>query len=77
MAPGQVFFDSDEIDRVMRIRMAHWWGISLAEWDAMSYKDQCDSIEIRRADHTIAQFDAEKRRTLHTTQNVRAGWRRN
>jgi len=61
MNPQGVLFDPDEVDRVMRVRMARWMNISPLEWDALSYLDQCDALEIARAEKAIAEYDAAKR----------------
>ena len=56
MNPKMVTVDEDEVWAITRIRAARWLGISLVEWDAMTYKDQCIAIEIRRADNEIKQL---------------------
>lgn len=40
--------------------MARWLGVTPAEWDAMSYIDQCDAVEIARAEKEMAEYDAHQ-----------------
>ena len=64
-------FDAEETERVLRIRMARWLGVTPAEWDAMSYIDQCDAIEIARADKEIAEYDAHQANMRARAANAR------
>jgi hypothetical protein len=60
--PASVTFDADEVDKIMRIRMARWLGIAPGEWDDMSIEDQGYAIEIARAEREIEQYDIARLR---------------
>lgn len=61
--PESVQFDTDEIHRITRVRMARWLGHGdPAKWDAMPYLDQCDCLEIARAEQEIEKYEIAQRR---------------
>jgi len=62
MNPARVIFEPEEVERVTRWRMVKYWGVSPDQWDALSYTDQCDALEIARADGEIERFDQAKAR---------------
>lgn len=51
-------FDEDEAWRILRVRMCEWLHITPPEWDAIPYPDQCDLIEVWRANRAIQQDKA-------------------
>jgi|OM-RGC.v1.035602736 hypothetical protein len=61
MNPQSVTFDDDEIHRINRWRMVKYWGLGDPRiWDDLSYADQCDALEIAKAEMEIAQYDRMK-----------------
>ena len=48
--PKQVLLDADEIERVNRVRVAKWLGVTPAEVDAMPQADYDDVSSVMWAD---------------------------
>ena len=73
MNPSSVQFDDEEIHRINRWRMVKYWGLGDPRiWDALNYADQCDALEIAKAEAEIAQYE----RTKATVNRARPGRRR-
>ena len=58
----------------MRWRMIKYWGVAPDVWDALPYPDQCDALEIARADMENERYEAAKaRRVAHHQRIARRG----
>jgi hypothetical protein len=64
ISPDLVEFDPDEIAIIRRIVYTRWMegAISYAEWDKMSYQDQCMVMEVKRAFDENTKFDRNVKR---------------
>ncbi len=62
--PKSVKFEPGEIEDINRIIYVRWMegSISYADWDAMSYKDQCVVMEVKRAFDENSRFDRKVKR---------------
>jgi hypothetical protein len=70
--PGRVIFEDEEIDRVNRILMSRWMGHGDPRiWDAMTYADQCDALEVARAVKANERYDAQQARAQARRRRTR------
>lgn len=61
-----VTFDAEEIWRLVTVRACERLHITPDEWEAMSYAQQCDFLEVWRADEVIS---ADRRRNPKLSRN--------
>jgi len=62
MNPSLIEWEPGEVQRVERVIYARWLTISPREWDKMSYGEQCDIKEIKRAFDENSRFDRKVKR---------------
>ena len=64
MNPDNVILDPDEIEVTRRVIYTRWMNgaLSFADWDALSYRAQCEIMEVKRAVDENTKFDHKVRR---------------